>query len=48
MTIEEIEKLSVPEIKAMAYDTMMILEAQNKNLAILVQILRKKQDPPAN
>lgn len=44
MTIEEIEKLSATEIKALAYDTMVMIDAQSKTLAILNQILSKKKE----
>lgn len=42
MTLEEIEKLSLTEIKAMVYDEMVKAETAQKNIQLLNQIIAKK------
>ena len=45
MTLEEIEKLSATEIKAMIYDELVKSEMAQKNIQLLNQILAKKSQP---
>ena len=46
MTIEELKKLPVKELKAMAYDQLATLEQAQKNLQILNQLITEKNQQP--
>jgi hypothetical protein len=42
MTIEEVKKLSLAEVKALAYDTLARLENEKNSLQVLNQIIAEK------
>jgi hypothetical protein len=45
MTLDDVKKLDVKEIKALAYDQLAILEQTQKNLQILNQVIAEKSKP---
>lgn len=44
MTLEDLEKMSVVELKAMAYDILARIEQEQKNLQVLNQLMAKKME----
>jgi len=42
MTIEDLKKLDVKELKAMAYDTLARLENEQTNIKVLNQLIAEK------
>ncbi len=45
MTLDDVKKLDVKEVKALAYDQLTILEQTQKNLQILNQVIAEKSKP---
>lgn len=45
MTIEQLEAMSLNDLKVMAYDTIGRLEAAKNDLGILNQLIAKKSQP---
>ena len=45
MTLEEVEKLALNDIKAMVYDELAKAEIAQKNIQALNQIISKKSQP---
>lgn len=41
-SMDDLKKLSVDKLKSMAYDTLAIIEMQQKNLSVLNQLIAEK------